>query len=428
MGKVLGDILGFILLASASWWFWVGTGYRGYINFAIVIGYVLLLYAWTDYIQLIIHNPFGFAAMLGFFLGNIEGIFYAVPIELVFLLFASLMRLNREKAATLTFVASLPVALVNSYYYPIASPMAWALVGLMAAVIEHAAIEEMAEGDVFIIPLYFMALGPIAFIPLAFQSFTGTGLYLREDEDNHIEYYPVGPAMFVVSVPLFLMLGNLVESQSLPEWLFYAHFHGIKHPTLGLIGALAGSYLMPKVIYEMYQLEKDEKDSSTSRFTSAGAVMGLAVGVIAGLLSMVVLALIGVYFQNHGYIYLAYLFVFMAFGALFIGGFAVFFLFSELHYEGKSSINQALWLWGLTLVAILQSLFLLPAAWRAFPDGRAPAILTGLAVVSLFYLQAGKWENPTLIEWLWIATLLVSAFLAGVWAGFSLWWILYRAT
>ncbi len=425
MKGILGNILGFVLLASASWWFLTGTN-TDEMNFAVAIGYVLLIFAWTDYSRLIILTPFAFAAMLGFFLGNIDGIVYAAPTGLVFLLFAALMSSNHEKAATLTFVASLPVALVNSYYYPAASPVAWALVGLMVALIEHAAIEEMAEGDVFIIPLYFMVLGPMAFIPLAFQNFTGLTLYERKSENAYV--YPVGPAMFVVSVPLFLMVGDLIESKSLPEWLFYSHFHGIEHPLLGIIGAFAGYFLIPMAVHGMEASEGNELNDETGRFTSAGAVMGLTAGIIGGLVSMAIMGLIGIYLDELGYKYLADVFVLLALGALFFGGFAAFALFSRLHYEGRSSIDPVLWVWGLNLVAALLSLFLLPTAWETFPDGRIPALATGLTLVFLFYLTLKKGENLTLINRLWVTTLLISAFLAGTWAGFNLWWMFYKSS
>ncbi len=163
-------------------------------------------------------TPFAFAAIVGFFLGNLDGLLYAIPTGLVFLLFAALMSANREGLATLVFFASIPVAVINSQHYPVASPIAWALVGLMLGLIENAVIEEMAEGDIFIISLYFMALGPLAFIPLAFQSIAGRTFYKKQIDENRYGY-PVGPAMFVVSVPLFMIVNDLIDSRGLPDWL-----------------------------------------------------------------------------------------------------------------------------------------------------------------------------------------------------------------
>ena len=325
--ELVGKVLGFIVLAIASLQF---ISFSGNIemNFAIAIGLVLLLFAWTDYFRLIVLTPFAFAAMLGFFLGNLDGLLYAIPIGLVFLLFAALMSANREGLATLVFFASIPVAIINSRHYPVASPVAWALVGLMLGLIENAVIEEMAEGDIFIISLYFMALGPLAFIPLAFQLITGETLYKRQIDENRYAY-PVGPAMFVVSVPLFMIVNDLIDSRGLPDWLFYAHFHGIAHPLLGIIGAAVGYFILPGMMGEF------EKEG----ISTGGAIMGAVAGMVGGVVSMALVAELGMYVEKLGYENLATVLAFVALAALFFGGMAAFAFFSRLHYEGRSSIN-----------------------------------------------------------------------------------------
>lgn len=71
---------------------------------------------------------------------------------------------------------------------------------------------------------------------MVFQFNAGRVLYQRRIDENRYGY-PSGPAMFVVSVPLFMIVNDLINSKDLSNWLFYAHFHGVKHPLLAFIGA-----------------------------------------------------------------------------------------------------------------------------------------------------------------------------------------------
>lgn len=411
--ELVGKALGFIVLAIASLQFLSFTD-NIETNFAIAIGFVLLLFAWTDYLHLIVLTPFAFAAIVGFFLGNLDGLLYAIPTGLVFLLFAALMSANREGLATLVFFASIPVAIINSQHYPIASPIGWALVGLMLGLIENAVIEEMAEGDIFIISLYFMALGPLAFIPLAFQLIPGETLYKRLIDENRYGY-PVGPAMFVVSVPLFMIVNDLISSKGLPEWLFYAHFHGVKHPLLALVGAAVGYYILPGMVAEL----------ENEGISTGGAIMGAVAGMVGGIVSMALVAELGMYVERLGYKHLATLLAFVALAALFFGGFGSFALFSRLHYEGRSSINRTLWFWWLSLTAVALSVYFLPTAVSVFPRAKPLALGMGLLMTVLFYLELGEMEELAWIDWLWVATLFVSAFFAGLWIGFGMDWLLH---
>jgi len=383
-------------------------------NFAIAIFIVLMLFAWTDYFRFIILVSPGYAAMAGFFLGNLDGIVYAAPTGLIFLLFAYLMGSNREKAATLVFLLSIPVAVVNSRHYPLASPIAWAIVGLMAGLIENAVIEEMADGDVFIVALYFMALGPFAFIPLAFQNFIGLAFYSKQVERGYA--YPVGPAMFVIAVPIFILLEHFVSSNGLPDWLLYAHFHGIPHPRLAIISAFAGYFIIPLFSQSIPEIEKE----SGEQLTLPGLVMGAVAGLIGGITSMALVAMAGMYVEKLGYKNLATLLAFLALAAFLFGGLVAMAFSLRLHYEGKSSIDPFLWFWGLELAAIVLSLYLIPSAWRAFPDARTLAPAFGAIITLWSYVVMRKEMSLDELSGPWKGALLTSAFLAGLWAGFGI--------
>lgn len=397
--------LGFVILLLSSLTYLSLTDTAD-LNFATAIGLLLLAFAWTDYFSFIIYVFLAFGAIAGFFIGNLDGVLYGTPTGLAFVLFAALVSHNRERLATLVFLLSLPLALVNSYLYPVSSPINWALVGLMVGIIENAVVEEMAEGDVFIIALYFMALGPLAFIPTALQAFTGKAFFEKRLYGG--VYYPVGPAMFVVAVPLFLLVPSLVGGKVLPEWLFYAHFHGVQSPGWAVFAGLVGTFGLPHLL----------KDADVENV--AGGTMGAIAGLITGLLTLVVVGLGAMYVEDLGRGNLAGVVALAALLGAFMVGMGTWAYFSELHYEGESSIPYFLWFWGLNALALLLSVPLLREAWRELPAELA--LPTGVLTALLFLFSA--WEEREYLGYPWLAALTGLAFISGLWAGFGLLWIL----
>ncbi|MEO2151105.1 MAG: hypothetical protein ABGW50_00380, partial [Thermococcus sp.] len=355
------------------------------LNFALAIAYVLLAFAWMDFAKLVIYVFLAFGAMAGFFLGNLEALLYATPVGMAYLLFAYLISRNREKLATAVFVLSIPLPIINSYFFPRASTVSWGLIGLMAGVIENAVIEEMAEGDVFIISLYFMALGPFAFIPLAFQTIIGLSLYERDVG------HPVGPAMFIVAVPIFMLSSHLASTHALPEWLFYGYYHGVTNGKLALIGALFGTVGIPYLLSEDggYSLQKGPE------ITLTGGTMGAIAGLIAGLLTFVAVAFLGCYIYDMGYHNPGGIIVLGSILLAFIAGGFAWGEFSKVHYEGRSSVNWYIWFWGMSLVAVGLSLYLLPLAWETFRETRYLSIFAGFLVLLLFYLSLERNSEPS---------------------------------
>ncbi|AIU70786.1 hypothetical protein TEU_10825 [Thermococcus eurythermalis] len=420
VSKRLKNAVGFVLLGTASLTFLEWADQFNDFTFALAIAYVLLAFAWMDFAKLVIYVFLAFGAIAGFFLGNLKALFYATPVGLAYLLFGVLMDSNREKLATAVFVLSIPLLIINSKFFPQASIVSWGLIGLMAGVIENAVIEEMAEGDVFIISLYFMALGPFAFIPLAFQFITGLSFYERD------RGYPVGPAMFIIAVPVFMLIYHLLSNNALPEWLFYGYYHGVTNERLAILGALGGTFGIPYLMADYSKHSSPSGEPDDFKITLAGGTMGAVAGLIAGLLALVAVAAIGVYLDDMGYHNISTIVVLLALVAAFFAGMAAFAFTSQLHYEGKSSVDWHLWFWGISIVAIVLSLYLLPKAWKAFPEAHHLALFTGLLALVMFYLSIEKAGGPySLVDRLWQATLYSSAFLAGVWAGLGAIWILH---
>ncbi len=398
-------IIGFFILLLATLTYIASTKD---LTFAFAIGYVLLLFAWTDYFSFIIYTYPAFGAIAGFLIGNLKGLLYGVPTGLAFVLFAALTSANKERAATVVFLLSIPIALVNSYLYPVSSPINWAFIGLMVGIIENAIVEEMAEGDVFIISLYFMTLGPLAFIPTALQAFTGRAFF--EKRFNNGTAYPVGPAMFVIAVPLFMLVPHLVNKNVLPEWLFYAHFHGVQNPELGFFAGLAATFLVPRLIEEC-SIGDPREDVSL-----AGGTMGAMAGLVTSLITFVLVTYLGTYLKDTGRETLALI---VGIGGLFttlLVGMVTLAMFSQLHYEGKSSIPYLAWFWSLNSIALTFSVPLLRIAWREFPTKYVPEI--GLFTAVMFLMSL--WDEREDFNPLTILLLEFFAFLAGIWVGFSL--------
>ena len=396
-----------LLLASLAYMEFASSGDM---TFAFAIGYLLLLFAWTDYFSFIIYVFPAFGAIAGFFLGNLNGVLYGAPTGLAFVLFAALTSANRERLATLVFLLSIPLALVNSYLYPVSSPINWALIGLMVGIIENAIVEAMAEGDVFIISLYFMALGPLAFIPTALQEFTGRAFFEKKFDGGALAY-PVGPAMFVIAVPLFMLIPHLVDKNVLPEWLFYAHFHGIQSPRLGLLVGLAATFGLPYLLSGYYQADPRSDPSL------AGGTMGAIAGLVTGVITLVLVGYVGIYVgENMGRETLASLIVWGALFIAFLVGIVTWGMFSRLHYEGRSSIPYLVWFWGLNAVALLLSVPLLRVAWHELPTKYVLEI--GLFTAVMFLVSL--WNERKYLDLSTILLLELFAVLAGIWVGFGL--------
>ena len=415
VSKTFKNAIGFVLLGTASLTFLQWAGQFNDLTFALAMGYVLLAFAWMDFAKLAIYVFPAFGAIAGFFLGNLDALLYAAPVGLAYLLFGALMALNREKLATAVFVLSIPLLIINSRLFPQASTVSWGLIGLMAGAIENAVIEETAEGDVFIISLYFMALGPFAFIPLAFQLITGLSFYERD------RGYPVGPAMFIIAVPIFMLIYRLLSNSVLPEWLFYGYYHGVTNEKLALLGAFGGTFVLPYILGSL----SGHSSPDGEEITLAGATLGAVAGLIAGLLALVALAALGIHLDDMGYHNLSIILALLALVAAFFAGMAAFAFTSQLHYEGRSSVNWHFWFWSISIVAIVLSIYLLPRAWEAFSETRQLAVFTGLLALVMFYLSIERAKEPlSLVDRLWRATLYLSAIMAGVWAGFGMIWIL----
>jgi len=401
--------LGLLFISSMTFLGWVNDST---INFALAIGIVLLIFAWTDYFKLLINVLFGFAAIVGFFIGNIEGVFYALPTGVLFILFAYLNDRNRERAATAVFLFALPVALINSYYFHEGGPIAWALVGLMIGIIENAVVENMAEGDVFIIALYFMALGPLAFIPLALEGILGITLYTREIEIFDDYVYPLGPAMFITSVPLFYAIPELVRNGWLPSWLFYAHAHGVPHPGYAMVFGVLGAVVIG---YMLNGLEEDD--------SPVGLLMAGVSALIAAMLTFGGVGLLGVYLQDHGYEHLTTIAGIGAIVLPFVVGAYVMVYTFNLHYEGRSSINSDLWKLGIRAVGVALSAITLPGVWKLFAETHKTALALALFLPLWFLLKLEREELKALGP-VWTLFYLLMNVLAGVWIGLGMGWIL----
>jgi len=405
MLEKLRRTIGFVLLLLSSLTYMGLTDTNG-ANFAVWIGYLLMTFAWTDYFSFVIYTFPAFGAIAGFLVGNLDGVLYGLPTGLAFVVFAALLSRNRERLATLVFLLSIPMALVNSYAYPISSPVNWALIGLMVGLIENAVVEEMAEGDVFIIALYFMALGPLAFIPTAFQLFTGRAFFEKRFHGG--SYYPVGPATFVVAVPLFILVPALVGGRALPEWLFYAHFHGVQRPGWGILAGLAATFGLP------YLLADYQRYSSDSELSLAGGTMGAVAGLVAGVLTLAAVGLVAIYVGEHGRETLAGVLAIGAFiAAVFVGG-VTGVEFSKLHYAGESSIDAFRWFLGINVAALVLSIAVLVES----PSNGELPILTGALTTALFLVSV--WDEREYLGTPWLVFLLFLAFVSGLWVGLGI--------
>ena len=170
-------------------------------------------------------------------------------------------------------------------------------------------------------------------------------------------------------------------------------------------------------------------------FPAFGAIAGFFLGNLDALLYAAPVGLayllfgalmaLGIHLDDMGYHNLSIILALLALVAAFFAGMAAFAFTSQLHYEGRSSVNWHFWFWSISIVAIVLSIYLLPRAWEAFSETRQLAVFTGLLALVMFYLSIERAKEPlSLVDRLWRATLYLSAIMAGVWAGFGMIWIL----
>ncbi|ASJ09272.1 hypothetical protein A3L11_08535 [Thermococcus siculi] len=396
--------LGFVLLLSASLYFLADVASTDGWSFVQVLGLILLLFAWTDYMSLIIYPAFGMVALGAFFLGNLDGLFSSLPMLALFTLFAALLSTDRERWAFRVFLLSIPVAFISSYLWEESSPVSWAMVGLMLGYVENAVVEEMAEGDVYILALYFMALGPLGFIPFALQRPLGILLYSIETEEGIL--YPVGPGTFVVSVPILVTIKSLVSSGSLPGWLFFAHQQGIPNSTAVLIGGAIGLYI------------------ATHYFLDVESLLGAMAGLSVGIITFVLIGLIALFLGDHGHTIASIVLFIFAFFYSIGAAYWAFDAFSKLHYHGGSSIDPMMMAFGSLAGAIALAMLFMLLSWGLFQS--VPGVIpstTGLAIVGMLYLYTGRKlivdENGK-TNWMWSSLYVLAGFLAGFLAGIPL--------
>lgn len=416
----VGRAVGFFVLLLSSLTFLSLLLYvinRNGLPFSAAVGFVLLIYAWSDYRHFIINVTYGLAVLIGFLVADFEGLVYALPLGLTYLVFIYLMRKNRERLAAVLLAVSLPLALASSYLVPPSGLVAWTLVGLMAGIAENAIVEEMAEGDPIMIALYFMALGPLALIPFALQNITGRVLFAKEIG------WPVGPAMFTVSVPLFeLVFGD--ASSRLPGWLIYVQNHGVPHGTAGI---LAGVFVLWSGLgIGIIKTLADEGMNFVE------IVAGIMTAAVAFLLALIGVGAAGYYLNSTGHTTASY--------AVLLAGFVLMAIVAvkavrlpRFHYEKKSSISWLRWTAGIFLLADGLSIGLLFKVWGTFGNHKL-ALAMGFLLAVWYYavfmrdVMADEMQSlrqlpkfmlfglRVLDSWLFI----VSAFIAGLWVGLGM--------
>ncbi|NJF24398.1 hypothetical protein [Thermococcus sp. Bubb.Bath] len=394
--------IGFIYLLIASIYFLNETfSSDSKVNMVEGIGLVLLLFAWTDFRDFVIFPIFAISAFIGFFVGNYGRIIYSFLVAIFFVAFSLLLGANKEKEATYVFLAALPVAVLSSYYMPGGSALDWSLIGLMLGYIENTVIEEMAEGDVYIIALYFMALGPLAFIPYGLQVITGTALYSEEIR------YPVGPAMFLPATPLFLWLPKLTSSRLIPSWLFYPQVHGLTHPSAAFAVALISIFIVAGAEYYI-------KVSNL-----LAVISGFFAFVVTLLASLTVFVLVNKLltgkFSGEPSTWVALFIVFVSF----VVGADVAMYSSNLHYEGKSSIDVTPFCLGALIFGIILTVLVLAAALDVKLLDRKAVIVSLLSSALMFILTKytmgpSKGEPIDAVTGISLVGSIFAGFLAGV--------------
>ncbi|NJE13339.1 hypothetical protein [Thermococcus sp. LS2] len=374
-------MLGFLLVLASLFSLWYGMNIQN--EALLIVAGILFIFALTDYAAMIIPVKLAQAGVFGIIAFYLDYFGYAYLVFPLFIIFGIATLFNREKIAYWAFLASIPIAFINSYLEPHAIVPIWTLIGLMLGFTEHAIVEEMAEGDIYIISLYFALFGPFAFIPYAAQNVVGNLIYYRREAMG----WPVGPAMFVVAAPVFALLANA----KLPEFLVYAYHHSPPNPDLAgwvMIGIIFLSIIVSEAFILSLLI-------SIGLATYVGAVVCMVYGEwIAGWVSLIVLV--------------ASLVILRAFG--------------KLHIHNASSVAPEELFWGSSVISVVMSAVLLLSAIRVLQVNEVVVgILTAVLMAVVGYWKVKKVGNAETWGW-WFTPryFLVNGVIAGFWIGLTL--------
>ncbi|ALM76257.1 hypothetical protein [Thermococcus barophilus] len=346
----------------------------------LAVAGVLFIFALTDYVAMVIPVKLAQAGFFGVIALYFSYLGYAYLVFPLFIIFGTATLFNRERIAYWAFLASVPLAFVNSYLEPHASVPIWTLIGLMLGFTEHAIVEEMAEGDIYIISLYFALLGPFAFIPYAAQNVVGSLLYYRKEAGG----WPVGPAMFVTAAPVFA----LITKAKLPEFLIYAYNHSPPNPNLATYVTFA-IFFLSVIVSEAFILVLLV---SFGLAAYTGMLAYFIWGEKAGeTVTLVVL----------------------------LGSLVILKVKGKLHIQNASSVSPEELFWGSSAIAVIMTAFLLFSAVKAFSIHEViSGIITGTLLATVGYWKVKKAEM-----WGWWFTpryFLINGAVTGFWIGVAL--------
>lgn len=126
---IVNRFFGFIILSIATLVYFLKLEEVNSETVGILVFLILLGFAWTDYSKFIIRTSFGVATFLAFFGYVFESLFYAIPFFMIFLVYAYLLSIDKERKAFYLSMVSIPIAIVYSYLIPDASPLPGASLG-----------------------------------------------------------------------------------------------------------------------------------------------------------------------------------------------------------------------------------------------------------------------------------------------------------
>jgi hypothetical protein len=305
---------------------------------------------------------------MGFFAYTIESLFYAIFFAPIFLAYAYLVSRAEERKAFYLSLLSIPIAFLYTYFIPDASPATWALVGLMLAYNHHAIIEDMAMGDVYIIPLYFMILGPFALIPYSLVYAMGEILFLSEERKG----FPVGPALFVTAIPVYIAM-SAAKGKAFLFTFQSIHTHPLLAVAMFVIGAYYIVYvdaenllrgitggimaLFALAVYSAFVMWLDKKFDVSDLKLFLLFIIGII--LIGGLLLEAALK-IRLHYHGTSTVPIEDLQVYMAFCLAVSAGLTAYLLWHALERGPLSDISLA---WIPVLVAVFASLRIFVTRW-----------------------------------------------------------------
>ncbi|QDA31658.1 hypothetical protein FH039_08685 [Thermococcus indicus] len=189
----------FIIMAVASLWvilephFWRSPS-------TIFPVLVIAATAWSDYLNQAVPTKIIYAAFISMSIISFESFLHSYFLLPLFWAFTLALTSGKERIAYALTVIALPAAFISSRLWPASQTASWMLVGLMIGYTENVVMEDTAEGDIYLTALYFALLGPLAVIQYAARDAVGYAFFLKDSYG--IRFYPVGAAMFVLSVPV----------------------------------------------------------------------------------------------------------------------------------------------------------------------------------------------------------------------------------